>query len=332
MKTNIGIIGVGRFGINYLKTFNQLDNASVSWICSRSKDTLDKVNNELDLSVKTTTDYRNILKDRDVDAVAITTPAITHYKIAKGALLAGKNVIVEKPLTTSSKECEKLIEISKSKNKVLMAAHIHRYNAGIQKLKEDIDAGKLGKINFIHYTHFGNGPVRTDINALWDFLPHTSTILNYFFDEMPVSVSASGACFLQEKVEDIVTVNMKYKNGSYVAAIGSWLYPFKRMYLVVSGQKLFAVFDDYAKKEKLKYYNNVPIMEDGKPIIVDKGYSSPNIDETKPLTVELKHFLDCVRNNKQPLTDGNEALKVIKILECAQKSLDDGGKEMGVRL
>ena len=332
MKINIGVIGIGRFGINYLRAFNQLDDANVSWICSRSRNTLDKAKNELGLSAKATKDYKDILADKDIDAVAITTPAITHYKIAKEALLAGKHVIVEKPATTSSKECEDLISMSKRKNKVFMAAHIHRYNPGIQKLKEDIDSGKFGKINFIHYTHLGNGPVRTDINALWDFFPHTLTICNYLFDQIPVSVSANGACFLREKIEDIVAVNLKYKNGAYVTATGSWLYPFKRMDFVVSGEKLFAAFDDYAKKEKLKYYNNAPKMKDGKPTIEDKGYMSPYIEETKPLVLELKHFLECIRNNKEPLTGGEEALKVIKILEYAQKSLDNNGREVRVRL
>src|SRR3989338_3651131 len=332
MGINIGIIGIGRFGTNYFKTFNKLNDAEVSWICSRSSSTLDRAKNELDLSVKVTADYRDILIDKDIDAVAITTPATTHYKIAKEALLAGKHVIVEKPVTTSSKECEDLISISKGKNKVFMAAHIHRYNQGIQKLKEDIDSGKFGKINFIHYTHLGNGPARTDINALWDFFPHTLTICNYLFGEIPASVSANGACFLQEKIEDIVAVNLRYKNGAYVTATGSWLYPFKRMDLVVSGEKLFAAFDEHAKKEKLKYYDNAPKIKDGKPIIADKGYISQDIDETKPLALELKHFLECIRNNKEPLTGGNEALKVIKILEYAQKSLDNNGREVGVRL
>jgi|SRR3989338_1884269 len=332
MGINIGIIGIGRFGTNYFKTFNKLNDAEVSWICSRSSSTLDRAKNELDLSVKVTADYRDILIDKDIDAVAITTPATTHYKIAKEALLAGKHVIVEKPVTTSSKECEDLISISKGKNKVFMAAHIHRYNQGIQKLKEDIDSGKFGKINFIHYTHLGNGPVRTDINALWDFFPHTLTICNYIFDEIPMWISANGACFLQEKVEDVVNVNIKYENGAFVAATGSWLYPYKRMELVVSGSKLIAAFDDYAKKEKLRYYDNVPKIK-GKNISADEqGYTSPNIDETKPLTVELKHFLDCVRNNKEPLTGGKEALITIKILEHAQKSLDNRGKEVEVRL
>ena len=144
-------------------------------------------------------------------------------------------------------------------------------------------------------------------------------------------MSANGACFLQKEIEDIVNVNLKYKNGAYVTATGSWLYPFKRMDFVVSGEKLFAAFDDYSKKEKLKYYDNTPKMEDGKPVIMDKGYSSPDIDDTKPLTVELKHFLDCIRNNKEPLTGGNEALKVIKILEYAQESLDNNGREIEVK-
>ena len=332
MRICIGIIGIGRFGINYLRAFNKLDGAQVSWICSRNKNNLDKIRNEMHLSAKATVDYKDILMDKDVDAVAIVTPAATHYKIAKEALLAGKHVIVEKPVTTSSKECGELIRISKRKNKVFMAAHIHRYNPGIQKLKEDIDAGKFGNINFLHYTHLGNGPVRADINALWDFFPHALTICNYLFDEIPISVSANRACFFPDKIQDIASVGLKYKNGAYATATVSWLYPFKRMELAVSGEKLSASFDDYASEEKLKYYGNAPKIMDGKPIIAGKGYTPQDIGKTRPLTAELEHFLDCVRNNKEPLTGGNEALKVIKILEYAQKSLDKGGREVEVRL
>lgn len=330
-KVNIGIIGFGRFGKNYFRTFNELEDVDVTWICSNTITTLKEVSSILNAKIKTTIDYNDILNDCGVDAVAIVTPATTHYKITRDALNAGKHVIVEKPLTLSSKEVECLIKISNEKKKILMVGHIHRYNPGIQKLKEDIDKGKFGKINYIHYTHLGNGPVRRDVNALWDFFPHTLTILNYFFDKLPLSVSSNGTCYLRKGIHDVVTVDIKLPDNVFVVAIGSWLYPFKRMELVVTGEKKFATFDDYAEKEKLKYYDNKPKIINDKVVMEDRGYETPKIGSGKPLMNQLKHFLDCIKNNKIPLTDGNEALKSVKVLEYAQESLENNGKEIEIR-
>jgi|TARA_Y100000310_G_C20703189_1_gene832006 UDP-2-acetamido-3-amino-2,3-dideoxy-glucuronate N-acetyltransferase len=330
-KINIGLIGFGRFGQNYFRTFNELEDVEVRWICSNTINTRKEMPLILNDKIKTTIDYNDILNDDGVDAVAIVTPATTHYKIAKDAINSGKHVIVEKPLTLSSKDAEDLVKISNGKKKILMVGHIHRYNPGIQKLKEDIDKGKLGKINYIHYTHLGNGPVREDVNALWDFFPHTLTILDYFFDELPLSVNAKGACYLRKGIHDVVTVDIKLPDNVFIVAIGSWLYPFKRMGLVVTGEKKFATFDDYAEKEKLKYYDNRPKIINGKAIMEDKGYEAPKIGSGKPLTNQLKHFLDCIKSNKTPLTDGSKALKTIKVLEYAQESLKFNGMEIEIK-
>ena len=332
-KINLGIIGVGRFGVNYLRTLNDMGNANVLWICSKTQKTIDKVNESIGLepSIKKTTNYKDILNDKEVDAVAIATPGSTHFSLAKEALLSNKHVIVEKPLAFSLSEAKELVDLSNNKKKILMASHIHIYNPAIQKIKNDIKAGLFGKINYIQYLHFGNGPIRKDMNALWDFFPHLASILLQLLGELPLSVSAYGASYLHKGIEDIVAMNLKFSNNTFVTGIGSWLYPLKKMQLVVMGEKLCAVFDDYAKNERLKYYNNVPRIVDGMAVIDDKGYNVQAIGHTKPLTGQLKHFLNCIENNKIPLSSGDEALNVVKVLECAQKSLEKEGAMVKVQ-
>lgn len=321
---NIGIIGLGRFGRNYFKTFNQIDNAFVTWICSAKendiKEALETVNNKSD--IKTTINYKDILNNKEVDAVAIVTPGSTHYSLTKEALRSDKHVIVEKPLAFNSKDGEELIEISNKKRKVLMAGHLHLFNPGIIKLKADIKSGLFGKINYMHSFGSGNGPIRKDMNALWDYFPHDVSIFLYLLGECPLSLSVNGASYINKSVEDLVTMDIKFPKNIFATAIGTWLYPLKKRELVVVGEKLYAVFDDYAAKDKLRYYDRGSGAVQGK---VDGEYQAVDIEDTKPLTVQLKHFLECIQNNKEPLTSGDEALKVVKVLEYAEKSLKNNG-------
>lgn len=332
-QINIGIIGIGRWGINYLRTFNELENAEVKWICATKKATLKEASAKLKLNsnIKATINYGDILKDKDIKAVAIVTPGSTHYQLAKKALLADKHVLVEKPLALSSQDVKKLIKISEKKNKFLMVGHLHIFNPGIQKLKADIDNGLLGKINFMHFSHFGNGPIRSDMGAVWDFFPHTVSILLHILKKSPLIVSANGASYIKNEIEDVATMDMLFPNKIFVTSIASWLYPLKKMDIVVVGEKRYATFDDYAKSDKLKYYDNRPQIADGKVIIKDKGYTAPKFSNVKPLTIQLKHFLDCIENNNAPITDGYDGLKVVSILEAAQKSLRNNGSMVKIK-
>jgi len=308
----VAIIGAGRWGTNYLRTFNELKNAEVKWLCSPREITIKKAlsNAKSKSEAKSTTDYREILEDERVDAVAIASSGSTHYEIAKAALQSGKHVLVEKPLALSIKEAKELVKISKQKKKILMVGHIHRYNPGIQKLKEDICMGLFGRIKSIHFLHFGNGPIRSDMNVIWDFFPHTASILLYLLEKTPVSVSAEGKSFINKGIEDIATIDIAFPDKVFASSMASWLYPFKKMGIVIIGEKLCATFDDHSNEEKLKYFG--------------RRFSSPSVGEDRPLTAELKHFLDCIINKKNPFTNGQEGLKVVRVLEAAQNSLIKG--------
>ena len=331
-KIRIGIIGVGRWGTNYLRTFGELKNCNVRWICASRKTTLKEalLKANVKAPVKTTINYKDILRDKETDAVAIASPGSTHYGFAKSALQANKHVIVEKPVAFSSRNVEELIEISKEKNRILMAGHLHLFNPGIQKIRADIKKGIFGKINFIHLTHFGNGPVRADMGALWDFFPHSVSILLHLLEKSPVAVSANGMSCINSGIEDVVTMDAIFANKVFATSIASWLYPIKKMEMVIVGEKLYAIFDDYAK-DKLKYYYSRPKVIVGKAVIQDKGYKTQKFSAAKPLTEQLKHFLECIEKNKTPLTGGDEALKVTKILELAQHSLINNGLMVNAR-
>jgi len=307
----IGLIGVGRWGINYLKTLNEMG-VAVKWICASTQKSLDKAL-EINTNAETTTNYADILNDEEVEAVIIATPGATHYQIAKEALQAGKHVLVEKPLALNAKEAEELVRLAGKK--VLMVGHLHRYNAAIVKIKADIK--EFGKIRYINSVGTNNTP-RSDMSALWDFGPHDLTIISYLLGEYPKSVSANGNAFLKEGIEDVFNMSMKFSE-TFATAMGTWLYPEKTRKLVVVGEKMSAIYDDYAKADKLKYYRN-------------GDCEVQELEHLKPLTEQLKHFLDCAENNKKPLTDGADGLKVVKVLEAAKESINKGGAPVKIVL
>lgn len=314
MKT--AVIGAGRWGTNYLRTFAEIG-IEVKWICAISEETLKKAADAAKVKAKATTKYEDALKDEEVDAIAIVTPGSTHYRIAKDALKAGKHVLVEKPIALSSKEAQELVDIARKEGLILMVGHLHRFNPAIRRIRKDIEAGAFGKISYISSAGAGNGPVRSDMSALWDFGPHDVTIASYLIGSYPKSVSANGASFLKKGVEDVVTMYMKFSGNAFATAFGSWLYPLKRREVVVVGERMFAAYDDYEKR--LRY-------------IDAKSGSSRDIKfgDEKPLTEQLRHFVDCVKGNRKPVSDGAEGVKVVKVLEAAEKSMKEGGKPVKV--
>lgn len=322
----IGIIGLGRWGTNYFRTFNELENCDVKYICATRDKTLSEAIKKIspNKTPKATLNYKDMLNYKEIDAVAIATNGASHYKLAKEALEAGKHVLVEKPVAFSSKDAKMLMAISRKKGKILMAGHQHLYNPGIRKIKEDIKKGLFGKINFINLTHFGNGPIRTDMSALWDFFPHSVSILLYLLDDLPTVVCANGKSYVNKGVEDVVTMEAAFPNGIFAVSTASWLYPLKKMEIVVIGQRLCAAFDDYAKNGKLKYYHSRPKAVKGK-IAIGRGFKAAELKDARPLTEQLSHFLYCIEKNKEPLTGAEEALNVTKVLEVAEKSLKMNG-------
>ena len=299
---NIAIIGVGRFGTNYLQTLKSL-NITPSWVCSRTQKSINLALEISEINTKTTTDYKHILKDKNTNTVIISTPGSTHYDIAKDALLAGKHILVEKPVCLSLEHVKELKQISEKNNLIFMVGHLHLFNPGIQKIKQDIDL--FGKPRFVQMTHTGNGPVRFDMSAVWDFAPHFISIMNYLFDEFPINTFLQGESFINKENEDVFTLDLNYKNKTFATLFASWIHPLKQMKIIISGDRGYAVFDDYAENKLIYYFNNQE-----KIIQLEKKY---------PLSEQVKYFINCIENNKR--LENNNAKQAVLVTEIIEKSL-----------
>jgi predicted dehydrogenase len=332
---NLALIGCGYWGPNYVRVFNEIDDSNLIYIADVDHAKLTKLTKNS--SIKVTKDYKEILADDKVDAVVISTPSTTHYEIAKNCLLKGRHVLVEKPMTLSSKESEELIKIADSKKKVLMVGHTFMFNPAVQKLKEYIKDGTLGDVYYISLVRTGLGPVRKDVNAMWDLAPHDVSILNYLLDTTPNRVSAIGGDYIRENIEDVVFINLTFESKILANIHASWLNPHKVREVTVVGSKKMAVFDDVAATDKIKLFD--------KGVQKEYAYASygefqlklrsgdiliPDIKMSEPLKNQCLHFIDCVKNNKKPITDGRNGLEVVKVLEAAQESLKNGGREVSI--
>ncbi len=328
----LGIIGCGYWGPNLIRNFSQLKEAEVVWVCDLDESRLAYIKG-LYPSLKTTEDYQEILKDREIEAICIATPVKTHYQIVKDALLAGKNVLVEKPFTLTSGEAQELIDISEEENLVLMVGHTFEYNEAVIKLKELMEKGELGRILYLYGERLNLGIFRDDVNVLWDLGAHDISILNYILKQEPIGISSQGMAHYQEGIEDTVFSLFSYPGEVKACLHLSWLDPLKVRKLTIVGDKKMAIFDDMDKAEPLKIYDRYaikqPLAETSRSfkLIVHQGeVFAPKIKSTEPLQNECRHFLKCTRNGSRPRSDGHSGLAVIKILEAAQQSLKNKGK------
>lgn len=325
---NIGIIGCGYWGPNYIRIFNELQNSQVEYCCDLDTGNLSKMK-RLYPTIKTTNDYKTMIDSPDIDAVIITTSLNTHYEIGKYCLRNGKHTLVEKPFTSSSEEGKELIEIAIENNLILMVGHVYKYNNGIRKLKEIIKE-KLGDIYYINAERLGLGPIRKHANALWDLATHDISIALYLLDAFPEKVTAEGKSYIQEKVEDLVFLSLKFPGGVIYNITASWIAPEKIRKTTVVGSKGMAVFDDVKKSEMLRIYeaevdksllDSTPEYSDHQSIVKMGDIYIPNIKQTEPLKNQSEHFLECISKNKKPLTDAQDGLNVVRVLEAAEKSL-----------
>jgi len=333
---NIAIIGCGHWGPNYARNLINFKYVNRVFCCDTNKAALDKLKVSYH-RIEVLPDYKEAIGNKDIDAVIIATPSSTHFTIAKEAILANKHVLVEKPLALKHEECEELEGLSRETGKVLMVAHTFIYNPAIAKIKEFIDKKTLGDIYYIHSTRTHLGLIREDVNAVWDLAPHDVSIFLYFLNKMPLSVSALGGSFLKTTREDVAFINLKFPDGVVGNIHISWADSNKVRQVEVIGSKARAVFNDLDNLEKVKLYE--------KGISTDKPYDnfgefqyllrdgdiiSPKIDLTEPVKILCEHFLDCVKNNKKPITDGKNGSDVVKIMCAIDQSLKNGGVPVNV--
>jgi UDP-2-acetamido-3-amino-2,3-dideoxy-glucuronate N-acetyltransferase len=319
LKKNIALIGAGNWGKNHLRELHRLGvlqkviDPSSSIIAEREKEFPD---------IHFVTDDKQVIDDPGIRAVVIAAPAELHYKLTKKCLLGEKDVLVEKPMALTVKQAEELIDIADKNSRILMVGHILQYHPAVIKLKELIDQGDLGHTRYMYSNRLNIGKLRTEENVLWSFAPHDISLIIMFMDgEEPLKVSAFGGAYVNHSITDTTLTNLEFKNGIKGHIFVSWLHPFKEQKLVVVGSEKMAVFDDVSE-EKLFIYPHKIKWEKGKiPVAQKADFNIVEFEQKQPLTEELLHFIHCIETRETPKTNGREGIKVLGILERAEKQL-----------
>jgi len=313
----IGVIGYGYWGPNIVRNFQNIKGCQVEMVADLASRHLE--------GIKTTQNYKDILKNPQIKAVAIVTPAVTHYPLIKESLLAGKHVFTEKPLVLKVNQGKELIALAKRKKRTLMVGHTFEYNPAVRKIKEILKRGGLGKPLFIYSKRLSLGPIRSDVSVIWDFAFHDISIMTYLLDKEPVRVSAREKYLLRRNVADAGFIELEFPNNIAAQISVSWFYPIKERGTIIIGSKKMLVYDDINSEKPLTIYHH-----QGSSWLVKPKVSYPKIKKEEPLRIECQHFIDCIRKKKTPLTDGQRGLKIIKILAAVQKSLDLNGRIINV--
>jgi predicted dehydrogenase len=334
---HIAIIGCGYWGINYVRVFSELADSKVVLICDANEERLRAVRERYPL-IGTTTQWEEASSNKWVDAVVIATPATSHFSIAQQCLLMGKHVLVEKPLTTTIADGEALVSTAEQQGRVLMVGHTFLYNPGIRKVKELMERDDFGKVYYLHATRTNMGPVRRDVNALWDLASHDVAIFNYLLNDCPQWVSGVGSRVLNNGREDVGFATLYYAGGIIANIHVSWVDPNKVREVVVVGSQRRVVFDDLNNVERVRIYEKgiAPSeLEAGsfgeyRLLVRDGDILSPRVDASEPLKNLGAHFLDCVQHDKQPLSDGRKGLEVVRVMTSIDQSLAQNGAPVKV--
>ncbi len=317
----IAHIGLGYWGKNILRNLYEL--GVLHTACDTNPDTMAERRTQFPGAAYTSS-VEDLLNNPDIRAVTIATPAATHYDLIKRFLNAGKDVYVEKPLSLTVGQGKEVVELAGKKGRILMVGHILQYHPAVIRLKDLIESGELGRVEYIYSNRLNIGKLRTEENILWSFAPHDISVILMLLGEEPVKVSATGGDYLSKGIYDTTLTALEFRNGVRGHIFVSWLHPFKEQKLVVVGSKAMAVFDDVSK-EKLFLYPHRIKWNAGKVPVAEKAERQViSLPPGEPLRLELQHFAECVTERRRPLTDGNEGLRVLKILEAAENFLAGG--------
>ena len=324
---NIAVIGCGYWGKNLARNFAQL--RMLRWI-SDTNDVALKTQAKLYPEVRITPQFKDVLEDDNIQGVVIATPAAAHYAHAREAILRGKDVFVEKPLSLHYAEGQELIALAESKGVILMVGHILEYHPAVKLLKGIVQRGELGRIWYLYSNRLNLGKVRQEENILWSFAPHDISVILSLVGREPASVSAHGGSYLQSGIADVTVSTLLFEEGIKAHIFVSWLHPYKEQKLVIVGEQKMAVFDDMAREGKLRIYDKGIEWKSGLPVPRQTGETTLFFEESEPLRLECEHFLNCIQDRSRPLTDGVSALKVLKVLEASHLSLERMGEPVNL--
>src|SRR5208337_2399710 len=319
-KATVAVVGVGYWGKNLVRNFYDL--GALAALCD-SAESAEANCRQHYTGVKFYREFSALLSDPSVTAVALATPAVTHYEMAKAALEAGKDVLVEKPLAINVKHGEELVRLADAKGRILMVGHILRYHPAILKLQQLIHEGTLGKINYLYSNRLNIGKIRTEENILWSFAPHDISVMLALLNEMPTRVTCKGGACLSHDVFDVTLSHFDFLSGVQAHIFVSWLHPVKEQRLVVVGSEKIAVFDDTADYKLVLYPHKVE-WRDRIPTAVKAKGEIVKLEDLEPLRAECGHFLERVASRTPPVSDGAEGLRVLRVLDACQRALLEG--------
>lgn len=308
----IGLVGCGAWGLNYINTLISMPEVKIHYICDIEEESLKRVRSKCP-SVRTTGDYRELLKDDSLDGVIIATPPKSHYTIAADFLSQKKALLVEKPFTLSYLEADTLIKLAKRNNTILMAGHLMEYHPVVVKMKDQVNQGLPGKLRYIFLERTSHGKIRNDVSVHWDLSVHDLSIIRYLVNRNPLWISAQGKSYIQQDILDLITVTMEFPDNLFVQIHANWVCPIKKRQAVISGDKMTFVFDDVLNDFKLQLISH------------DGDITLPKFDSTLPLTNQCKHFVECIKTNSPPITGSGDILWVIKAMELVEQSLLNNG-------
>jgi predicted dehydrogenase len=330
-RVRIAVIGAGYWGPNLIRNFNQLPNSEVILVCDLEEKRRAHISN-LYPHIRVTGNFHEATRGADIDAVCVATPVRWHFEMAKDAMLHGKHVLVEKPLTASAKEAYELVRLAEDKKRVLLVDHTFEYTPAVNKIKDIIQQGGLGDIYYINMSRLNLGLFQKDINVIWDLAPHDISILNYVLGTCPEGIAAHGNANILPEIEDVAMVTLYFPKNVTAYLHMSWLDPCKIRRSTFVGSKKMLVYDDVEPLEKIKIYDNGVDRPKHYDTFGEFQFSyrygdiyTPYLESHEPLGIECRHFLDCILNGTIPRSSGVGGLNVVRVIEAAQRSLKNAG-------
>jgi predicted dehydrogenase len=327
-QLRVGLIGFGLWGPHYARILSGVMTSARLAACAEPAAARLTAFDRMYPGARAYADYKRMLRDGDIDAVIVATPTSTHREIVETCLHAGVHVLVEKPLAATVADAEALAALEKDSTRTLMVGHTFLFNPAVRAIKGYLDEGLLGELRYLYFTRTGLGPIRQDVNALWDLAPHDFSMLRYWLGTDPVDLVARGQSYLKPGTEDVVFVTLNYPNQILASVHVSWLDPMKVRSVTVVGDRKMVVFDDTHATEKLRIYDRgadyqpreggfaefIAAVRDGDIVI-------PRLEQREPLREELEHFVDCINTGKRPIASADDGVAIVKVLERAQAEL-----------
>jgi predicted dehydrogenase len=326
----LGVVGLGYWGPNLARNFDALPGCELAWCCDERQERRQRLE-AVHRSTRFTDRFEDLLEDASLDAIALATPVPTHASLAERVLAAGKHCFVEKPLAQSAADAEAVVRAAREADRIVMVGHLLEYHPGVRLLKEIVDSGELGQTRYIYGNRLNLGQLRSEENALWSLGAHDVSVVLALAGEEPTELVAHGECYMQEGIEDVVFAFMRFPSGLAAHLHLSWLDPHKERRFTVVGAKRMATFDDMELERKLTIYDkgfDEKADSYGEYITRAGEIRCPRVPNAEPLRLECEHFMSCIREGATPRSDGESGLRVVRVLEGLQRSLDQSRRSL----